>query len=301
MMDSMPIRMLQFGDYLADNPVIDAFREHSWLIALLILLFGYPVVKLLIRELDRFFARVELDETVEIFTRRVVAAFLWVILLVMVLDYLGVNITGLLAALGIAGLAIAFAAQDSLSNVFSGIFIMLDRPFKIGDRILLPTRIGRLYSSWGDVVDIGLRSTRVRSTDGVILTIPNRLLTSNTLVNFSHMKEPALRVRIRLGLVPVWSNVARAEELVARLANEHPEVQQKPRPPQVVLRDIRESDVVMELRFYVQTPRQMRTAKSELIKDILKTFEAEGIKIAYPVHVALESRVEPEALGLEGF
>ena len=71
----------------------------------------------------------------------------------------------------------AFAAQDTIENIIAGIFIMVDRPFREGDRILLPKKIGSLYSSWGDVTEIGLRTTRVRSTDGVLLTIPNKNLT----------------------------------------------------------------------------------------------------------------------------
>ena len=85
---------------------------------------------------------------------------------------LGINVTGIIAALGIVGLAMAFAAQDTIENIIAGLFLMIDRPFREGDRILLPKKIGSLYSSWGDVTEVGLRTTRVRSTDGVLMSVP---------------------------------------------------------------------------------------------------------------------------------
>lgn len=288
-------------EMLNENPFMEFLEEHivDWALALILLVLGIPLVRILNRNLTRFFEKVDLDETVEIFTTRVLNFTLWFVLLTMVLDNLGLDITGLFAAMGLAGLAIAFAAQDTLSNVFSGIFIMMDRPFKIGDRILLPTKLGSLYSSWGDVVDIGLRTTNVRSTDGIILTIPNKLITSNPLANFSHLKDPSLRVRIRLGLVPTAKNVEFAEVILLRLSNGHPDVQQDPKRPQVVLRELRDSDVVMELRFYVDSPKKMRSTKSDILKSMLSEFEKEGVKLSYPVRVNLEAQVQPGDLGFE--
>ena len=80
------------------------------------------------------------------------------------------------------------------------------------DRILLPKRIGSLYSSWGDVTEIGLRTTRVRSTDGVLLTIPNKILTKDTIANFNHKDDRNLKSESELGLVPTWENVSKGEE-----------------------------------------------------------------------------------------
>lgn len=280
---------------------INFFEQYGeWITVLVIIVVGYPLIKIIRRLLHRALGRLGFDETITSFVERVVNVFLWLILLSLVLDNLGVNIAGFVAAIGIVGLAIAFAAQDSLANIIAGLFIMMDKPFKIGDRILLPTKIGSLYGNWGDVKEIGLRTTRVRSTDGVILTIPNRLITDSPLVNFSHMESPALRVRIRVGLVLDWRNVEKAEAVIDRLARDHPKVIQKPKPPEVVVREIRDSDVVMELRFYVANPSHMRPVKSDIIKSILREFEAQGVSLAYPVSVELESRVDLEKLGLGG-
>lgn len=291
----------QFVELVTQNPAVEFMDKHfgQWLLALIILAMGYPAIRILNRYIVRIFEKLDLDETIEMFIQRVISVFLWLVLITLVLDNLGVDITGFVAAFGIVGLAIAFAAQDTISNVFAGIFIMLDRPFKIGDRIMLHTKIGSLYSSWGDVVEIGLRTTKVRSTDGVILTIPNNIITNNPLVNFSHMKSPALRVRIRLGLVISWQNVMKAERVVTKILDDHPKVVRKPKPPQVVFREIRDSDVVLEARFFVANPKDMRFTKSDIIKSILQEFENQKVHLAYPVHVGLENNVNLGSLGFE--
>jgi small-conductance mechanosensitive channel len=200
--------------------------------------------------------------------------------------------------MGILGLAVAFAAQDTMENVIAGIFIILDKPFRIGDRILLPKRLGGTYSSWGDVQDIGLRTTNVRSTDGVMLTIPNNLLTKDVVANFSHRADMELRVRIRLGLVPSWGNVSKATEIVKKIAEDHPDIcQEKPRPPEVVLRDFGDQDVIMEIRYYVKNPKKMRPTKSDFVTEILRRFEEGSVSLAFPVRVNMNSDINLEDMG----
>ena len=167
--------------------------------AMLTLIIGIPVIKLILRYLRKVFDKYDyIDEGIENFLFRVAGVGLWAVVILTAASELGINVTGIVAALGIVGLAMAFAAQDTIENIIAGIFIMVDRPFRQGDRILLPKKIGSLYSSWGDVTEIGLRTTRVRSTDGVLLTVPNKLLTKDTIANFNHKDDMNLRVRIRL-------------------------------------------------------------------------------------------------------
>ena len=181
-----------------------------------------------------------------------------------------------------------------MENVIAGIFIIIDRPFREGERILLPKKLGGIYSSWGDVVEIGLRTTHVRSTDGVLLTIPNKLLTKDAVANFSHSE---LRVRIRLGLTATWDNVTKAEEIVTEIANNHPEISQKPKSPGVVLRDFGDQEVIMEIRYYVDNARKMRSSKSSFVTEILRKFEEQKVTLAFPVRVNMNSDVDLEELG----
>ena len=135
-------------------------------------------------------------------------------------------------------------------------------------------------------MEIGLRTTHVRSTDGVLLTIPNKLLTKDAVANFSHSE---LRVRVRLGLTATWSNVTKAEEIVKDIANNHPEIIDKPKPPGVVLRDFGEQEVIMEIRYYVDNARKMRSSKSSFVTEILRRFEEEKVTLAFPVRVNMNS------------
>ena len=267
--------------------------------ALLILVIGIPLIKIAKGYLRRLFDRTEtLDESIENFIFRIAGVAMWAIVLLTAANELGINVTGIVAALGIIGLAVAFASQDTMENIIAGIFIIIDRPFREGDRILLPKKIGGLYSSWGDVTEIGLRSTRVRSTDGVMLTIPNKLLTKEAVANFSHRRDMELRVRIRLGLTPTWGNVTKAEVIVKDIAKNHPDIcQEKPKPPEAVLRDFGDQDVIMEIRYYVANPKKMRSSKSFFVTEILRRFGEEKVTLAFPVRINMNSDVKLEDLG----
>nr|AIE91198.1 mechanosensitive ion channel (MscS) [uncultured marine group II/III euryarchaeote AD1000_108_D01] len=262
--------------------------------ALLVIVIGIPLIKIAKRYLRRLFDKTQFDEGLENFMFRIAGVAMWAIVILTAASELGINVTGIVAALGIFGLAVAFAAQDTMENVIAGIFIIIDRPFREGERILLPKKLGGIYSSWGDVVEIGLRTTHVRSTDGVLLTIPNKLLTKDAVANFSHSE---LRVRVRLGLTATWSNVTKAEEIVKDIANNHSEIIDKPKPPGVVLRDFGEQEVIMEIRYYVDNARKMRSSKSSFVTEILRRFEEEKVTLAFPVRVNMNSDVDLDELG----
>ena len=262
--------------------------------ALLTLIIGVPLVRIVLRYLKRVFERYDyIDQGIENFLYRAASVALWAVIILTAANELGINVTGIVAALGIVGLAMAFAAQDTIENIIAGIFIMVDRPFREGDRILLPKKIGSLYSSWGDVTEIGLRTTRVRSTDGVLLTIPNKNLTKDTIANFNHKDDRNLRVRIRLGLVPTWENVTKGEKIVEEIAKNNEDIcQEKPKPPQFVLRDFGDQEVIMEIRYYVPNAPLMRSTKSSYVKEILKQFEEQDVKLAYPTRLIMKEDIE---------
>ena len=267
--------------------------------ALLTLIIGIPIIKIILRYLKRAFEKYDyIDQGLENFLFRIVSVALWVLVILTAANELGINVMGIVAALGIIGLAVAFASQDTMENIIAGIFIIIDRPFREGERILLPKKIGGLYSSWGDVQEIGLRTTTVRSTDGVMLTIPNKLLTKDAVANFSHRRDMQLRVRIRLGLTPTWGNVTKAEVIVKDIAKNHPDIcQEKPKPPEAVLRDFGDQDVIMEIRYYVENAKRMRPSKSFFVTEILRRFEEEKVTLAFPVRVNMNSDVELSDLG----
>ena len=262
--------------------------------ALLTIIIGGPLVSYVLRIVRRLMSKYDyVDSGVENFLYRIISTALWLYVFLVAANALGINVTGIIAALGIVGLAMAFAAQDTIENIIAGLFLMVDRPFREGDRILLPKKIGSLYSSWGDVTEVGLRTTRVRSTDGVLMSVPNKLFTRDVIANFNHKSDKNLRVRIRLGLVPTWENVTKGEEIVTSIAKNNENIcQEKPKPPQIVLRDFGDQEVIMEIRYYVPNAPLMRSTKSYYVKEILKQFEEQDVKLAYPTRLIMKEDIE---------
>ena len=127
------------------------------------------------------------------FIRRIVVILIALIAIVIVLERF-TEVGALLATLGVGSLAIALAAKSTLEDFFSGFLIMFDRPFLIGDRIEIME-----LDTWGDVVDIGLRSTRVRTRDNRSVVIPNSIIGRSLLVNYSR-PDTQYRIQIELGL-----------------------------------------------------------------------------------------------------
>ena len=104
------------------------------------------------------------------------------------LDHFGVNVTALTAALGIGGLAISLAAKDTVADAIAGMIVLLDRPFRVGDRIEIQG-----VGTWGDVTEVGLRTTRIRTRDNRMVIVPNSIISANQVINYSY-PDPRYRV-----------------------------------------------------------------------------------------------------------
>jgi len=133
-------------------------------------------------------------DTLLILLHRGARIILVTISLTMLLSLYGINVNALIAALGIGGLAISLAAQDTLSNIISGVMIMLDQPFRVGDRIEIQG-----LGTWGDVVEIGLRTTRVRTRDNRLVIVPNNRISTDQVINYT-FPDPQYRVQFEIGV-----------------------------------------------------------------------------------------------------
>jgi small-conductance mechanosensitive channel len=141
----------------------------------------------------------------------VVKYLIWFAALLLLLDNFEIDITPILAGAGIAGIAIALAAQDILSNFFGGAIITVDQPFKIGDRIMFENH-------FGDIISIGPRSTRLKTLDNLIVTIPNSKLTSNIVINYA---QPDVKMKVRIPFsVAYGSDIQRVKEILMEIAAE---------------------------------------------------------------------------------
>jgi MscS family membrane protein len=166
------------------------------LVFVLYLLIGYVLVYRLVSNLLRWYGREvakrtesPIDEAVIPFTRRLTLLLLTVIAIIMALSHFGVDVSALVTTLGIASLAIALAAQNTLADTISGFAIIADRPFAIGDRIEILE-----LDTWGDVLDVGLRSTRIRTRDNRLVVVPNSVIGKNLVVNHS---DPSTMYRVQ--------------------------------------------------------------------------------------------------------
>jgi small-conductance mechanosensitive channel len=133
-------------------------------------------------------------DTLLVLLHRVARVLLVTISAITLLSIFNVNVNALIAALGVGGLAISLAAQDTLSNVIAGVMIMIDQPFRVGDRIEIQG-----LGTWGDVIDIGLRTTRIRTRDNRLVIVPNNRISTDQIVNYTY-PDPQYRIQIEIGV-----------------------------------------------------------------------------------------------------
>ena len=184
-----------------------------------------------------------------------------------------VDLTPLFASAGIAGIAIALAAKDTMANFIGGISLFADRAYKVGDYIFLDNGVR------GEVVDMGIRSTKVRTRDDVMISIPNSILSNSMIVNQS-APEPRFRIRIDVG-VAYGSDLRMVEKTLLQVATDNEMLARKP-DPRVRVRAFADSSVNFQLLVWVRDPSEKGLQTHNLLKAIYSVFEKEGITIPFP-------------------
>jgi small-conductance mechanosensitive channel len=188
-----------------------------------------------------------------------------------------INLTAWLASAGILGIAIGFAAKDTLANLFSGIFIVADTPYKLGDFVILSS------GERGRVTDIGIRSTRLLTRDDIEITVPNAAIGNAKIVNESGGPHEKERVRIAVG-VAYGTDIDKLREMLLEEAEKSQYLTDDP-SPKVRFMAFGESALEFQLRGWVDEPVLRGRAIDELNTAIYKRLGAEGIKIPYPQRV----------------
>ena len=185
-----------------------------------------------------------------------------------------VDVTAWLASAGIIGIAVGFAAKDTLANLFSGVFILVDAPYKVGDFINLDT------GERGRVTQVGLRSTRLLTRDDVEITIPNAVIANAKIVNESGGPWQKERIRIKVG-VAYGSDLQRARAVLLEAATEHPDVCSEP-APRVRFRAFGDSGLDHEILCWIDEPVLRGRVTDALNTAVYEKLEAAGIEIPYP-------------------
>jgi MscS family membrane protein len=198
----------------------------------------------------------------------------------MILDRLGYQITPILASLGVAGIAVAFAAQETLSNFFGAFSILTDRPFKVGDRIELSD------NEIGDVIDIGVRSTRLKTTDSKIIILPNSIISRGKIINYS---EPDVKVRFTIkASISYKSDIDRALNTMVDIADKTEGVLHDPRPRSYVVA-LSSYSIDLILHVWVKDFRLEFEVPDRIYREIIRRFKEENIEIPYPVTTIIRS------------
>ncbi len=186
----------------------------------------------------------------------------------------GIDLTAWLASAGIVGIAVGFAAKDTLANFFAGLFILTDAPYKLGDYINLDG------GERGQVTHVGIRSTRLLTRDDVEITLPNALIANSKIVNESGGRWTRQRLRIKVG-VAYGSDVDRVREILLEVAASEADLCVDPEP-RVRLRAFGESGLDFELLGWIAEPEARGRVADALHMAIYKRFAAERIEIPYP-------------------
>ena len=188
----------------------------------------------------------------------------------------GINLSALLASAGIFGLALGFGAQNTLANIFGGMSILADAPFKVGDYINLDT------GERGEVTHIGLRSTRILTRDDVEISVPNNIMSNAKIINEIGGPYTKFRIRISIG-VAYGSDIALVEKVLIGCAKEHNEICITPEP-RVRLRKFGPSSLDYELLAWCEQPALRGKNEHELNSMIYTAFNENHITIPFPQH-----------------
>ena len=198
---------------------------------------------------------------------------LGIIALIIVLSNFGINVTALIAGLGIGGIAIAFAAQKTIENIFGGVSLLMDKSFRVGDKIKLESGL------FGTVKDLGIRSTKIQTPDNEIIVIPNSILANSILQNAA---LPISRTRVNVDFGVVYgSNVEQVKKIAVQAIKGMKDVLPEP-APNVDFVALGDFSLNFTLRFWVKRWQDVWPNKLEARKRVYEALNKAKINFAFP-------------------
>jgi MscS family membrane protein len=213
-----------------------------------------------------------MDDQIIPVVRKGLRAAIWILGIIVALNNAGYNISALLAGLGIGGLALAMAAKDTVSNIFGGITIFTDKPFKINDRI-------KLDGFDGTIEEIGIRCTRLRTLQGTLVTIPNSKFTGGMVENVT--EEPSRKVTLNLGLVyeTPSEKMEKAMDLLREIGSANPSLEEK-----LIIGFNSFGDFSLGILFiyYIKPGEDILGTQTAINLEIKRKFEEHVIDMAFP-------------------
>ncbi len=235
---------------------------------------GFIVLSKIIRYklLKIFLKRTSLDKGLQFTLGKITNYIILFIGVLIAFQFIGIDLSGLAVVLGFLSVGIGFGLQNITSNFISGIILLFERPIKVGDRITV-------NDIQGDVTDITIRATTIRSVDNISIIVPNSEFISGTVINWSH-GDPKLRVNINVG-VSYSSNLELVLRSLYEVAEENKDVLKEPKPV-VHFNEFGDSSWSLTLRVWVSEPKLHLAVKSAINVAIVKKFRENKIEIPFP-------------------
>ena len=239
--------------------------------AIILVCVFWALMKIIKRVLSTAMNKAKVPEEAQDIVLRFAGYTVIIIALMTILGQLGIKITTLVAGLGVAGLALSFAAQDTVANVISGITLLIDRPFKKGDWIAL----GDQHAS---VTSIRLRTTVLTTFDNETIVVPNKSIAQERIQNFT--LTPRIRVKVPIGIA-YKENTQKAREVLLSTIQGDKRILDTP-APSVIVTGLGDSSVNLEMRFWTEDPLMKYSLLWEYTERCKKALDEAGIEIPFP-------------------
>lgn len=242
----------------------------NWVVAALIVLIGFWLAKWISRAIERALTRAHVETTLSGFLRNVSYAAMMVVVFIAALQKIGVPTTSVLAVVGAAGLAVGLALKDSLSNIASGVMLIMLRPFRDGDSV-------QIAGLEGTVEEVRIFQTRMRTADNRLIILPNSMITTAPIINFT--AKPQRRIDIAL-TVRYQDDPARAREILLAIATADPLILKTPAPAVDIAR-LSDGGVDMTLFAWAKT-KDVGEAKNRITEAVRSQLLSQGLSLPLP-------------------
>ena len=269
--------VIRFVEYFMNFKLFEVNKTAITLSSVLMFLVVIAVFAVTSRLLQRvlraqIFSRLRIDEGIQYTLIRISHYVIMVIGAVVAFQFIGIDLTGLAIIVGFLSVGIGFGLQNITSNFVAGLILLFERPIKVGDRVMVGDQEG-------DVVEIKMRSTTIRTLNNIAVIVPNSEFVSSRLENWSY-GDQKLRVDIDVG-VSYGSDLETVMHSLREVAAEHPEVLKNP-APDVLHRGFGDSAWNMRLRVWLEHPRRHPEVHSDINCAIVRKFQQRGVEIPFP-------------------
>jgi small-conductance mechanosensitive channel/predicted small secreted protein len=208
--------------------------------------------------------------------RSVVRIFVVFTYLSILLDHFGINITAIAAIVGLGGLSLSLAAQDTIADFIGGIIIMLDQPFRVGDRIEVD-----VIKTWGDVTEIGMRTTKIRTRDNRLVMIPNSTIGNNPVVNYTY-PDPTYRIQIEVG-IGYGQNIDEIRRVIIETV-ENIDGVLKEKPVDALFLEFGDTNMVFRIRWWIDSYIDTRRMFDRVNQALITALQGAGIDMPFTTY-----------------